>query len=203
LRACLSLALCWSVLSFGPELALAGGHDAGVHDPHALAYTGYDGAFQSAVRNEWPEGPDWLWWKAQNFQESRFDRFAVSPVGAMGLCQVMPATAADWKKHWFPQGTWGDVNPHDAAFCIIGGAKYMRQLQRFQAWRAWPIDDRHRMSLASYNAGAGWIIKAVNACGASSWATTAPCLERFTGTANARQTTDYVRLIAKWREMLP
>jgi soluble lytic murein transglycosylase-like protein len=168
-----------------------------------LDFQGYDAAIRSAISREWPDGPDWLWWKAQLYQESAFDRFAVSPVGASGLCQVMPATALDWMRNWFPKNVWGDVNPHDAAFCIIGGAKYMRQLQSFQTWRAWPMGDRHRMAQASYNAGAGWIIKAVNACGATSWATASPCLERFTGPANAKQTSDYVRLIAKWRERLP
>jgi hypothetical protein len=149
----------------------------------------------------WPEGPGWLWWKAQLYQESRLDRFAISPVGARGLCQVMPATAGDWKK-WFPASTWGGLDPHDTVFCIVGGARYMRQLQTFYNWRLWPIEDRHPMALASYNAGMGWISKALVKCGASDWESTAPCLASFTGPANARQTKDYVTRIGRWHRAL-
>jgi soluble lytic murein transglycosylase-like protein len=111
----------------------------------------------------------------------------------------MPGTFSDWSK----QLGWADANPHVAKYCIDGGAYYMAQLRRVKNWRDWPDPDRHRMALASYNAGAGWIMRARAACSALTWAATAPCLVVLTGPANARQTTDYVRLIAKWREMLP
>jgi membrane-bound lytic murein transglycosylase F len=176
---------------------------AGPHDPHSLDYRGYDAMLRSAVAKEWPEGPDWLWLKGQIYQESAFDRFAVSPVGAQGLCQAMPATAADWKKNWFPKNVWGEISPFDARFCIIGAAKYMRQLQRWKDWRSWPIADRHPMGLAAYNAGMGWIGKARQKCAASDWGSTAPCLASFTGKANAKQTIDYVARITRWhRELL-
>lgn len=185
------------------SLALSATHSfAGPHDPHSLDYRGYDAAIRSAVNQEWPDGPDWLWWKAQLFRESALDRFAVSPVGAKGLCQVMPATAADWARDWFPKNVWGEVSPFDARFCILGGARYMRQLQRFPDWRGWPdLLDRHRMAQASYNAGAGNLRKAMRACSATSWAGVAVCLPQITG-KHAKETTDYVTRIAKTRRDL-
>ena len=41
-------------------------------------------------------GLDWLLMKAQAWQESRFDPNVVSKAGAIGLCQFMPATFAEW-----------------------------------------------------------------------------------------------------------
>jgi soluble lytic murein transglycosylase-like protein len=70
--------------------------------------------------------------------ESAFDPTAVSPVGAMGLMQLMPALAEEM----------GVADPFDPRDNIMGGAKYLRQLL-----------DAHegniRLTLASYNAGPG------------------------------------------------
>ncbi len=110
----------------------------------------------------------------------------------------MPATALDWMKHWFPVDKWGGLSPQDATFCIIGGDRYMRQLQTFYHWRLWSIEDRHPMAQAAYNAGMGNISKARVKCSAGTWDETAPCLAAITGKVNAKQTTDYVTRIACW-----
>jgi soluble lytic murein transglycosylase-like protein len=51
-------------------------------------------------------------------QESGFRPCAVSSKGAMGLMQLMPATA----------GQFGITNPFDAASNVDGGAKFLKQL---------------------------------------------------------------------------
>ena len=53
-------------------------------------------------------------------EESRFDIEAVSRVGALGLMQLMPETAA----------RYGVKNPLDPADNLLGGARYLKDLLR-------------------------------------------------------------------------
>jgi soluble lytic murein transglycosylase-like protein len=72
--------------------------------------------------------------------ESAFNAKAVSPKGAQGLMQLMPATAS----------RMGVRNPFDPEENIAGGAKYMRfLLDTF----AYDEENRLILSLAAYNAG--------------------------------------------------
>jgi soluble lytic murein transglycosylase-like protein len=122
----------------------------------------------------------------------------VSGVGASGLCQAMPATFKDWARDL----RWGDADPHVARYCIEGGSYYMAQLRNFPDWRGWADPDRQRASQGAYNAGAGNIRKALRAGSGKSWSAIAAALPKITGMSNAKQTTDYVRLIAQWRRQL-
>jgi len=68
-------------------------------------------------------------------QESRFRQSARSPVGATGVMQLMPGTAAQL-----------GVNPYDTRDNIRGGVKYIKQLQAM-------FGDRYDLIAAGYNAG--------------------------------------------------
>lgn len=158
----------------------------------------YDGEIARAVGLWWPDYPFPLAWKAQLYQESLLDPAAVSPVGARGLAQFMPATWAEVSKAM----GWGLVSPHVARYAIEGGAYYMARLRR--GWSSpRPQDDRHKLAQASYNAGAGNLLKAQRLCGnAVLYAAIIPCLERVTGPRNAHETRTYVERIARWWAML-
>jgi len=158
----------------------------------------YDTAFKAAVAQLWPDLPEWQWLKAQAIQESALHPDAVSPVGAAGLLQFMPGTWADVQRRL----GWRNIDPRSPQHAIIAGAFYMRQLR--QAWSARrPVLEKHRLAQASYNAGMGNILAAQKLCSGHLWSEIAPCLQAVTGTQNAKQTTDYVRLIARWRSMMP
>lgn len=75
-------------------------------------------------------------------KESRFRTRAVSPKGAMGLMQLMPATAR----------RLGVRRPFDPAENIRAGTQYMRELMNMFGGK---VD----LVLASYNAGEGAVLK--------------------------------------------
>lgn len=80
--------------------------------------------------------------KAMGKAESGFDTNAVSPAGAQGVMQLMPATAK----------SLGVEDPFDARSNIMGGAKYIsQQLKKYNG----DID----LALAAYNAGSGNVAK--------------------------------------------
>jgi soluble lytic murein transglycosylase-like protein len=74
--------------------------------------------------------------------ESNYNPRAVSPVGAMGLMQLMPSTAR----------YLGVSQPFDPRQNIYGGAKFLRILAN-------AFNGDMVLVAAAYNAGAGWVRK--------------------------------------------
>ena len=91
---------------------------------------------------------DWLLMAAQGYQESRLDQNAKSPVGAIGVMQVMPATGKDMNV--------GDITETEAN--INAGIKYMRwMIDHYYGKEPMTNLDKALFAFASYNAGAGRI----------------------------------------------
>lgn len=110
---------------------------------------------------------------AQIGRESAWNPHAVSPVGAMGLAQFMPAT-------WAEFGNGGD--PFDPAGSLEAGARYM-------AWiRSWlksqGLAGTWSQTLAAYNAGIGRVRSAVQTRG-DGWLAAMPAETRAYVTALA------------------
>lgn len=94
---------------------------------------------------------------AQIHQESAWNPAARSPVGARGLAQFMPATAA-----WMPNAAphlpeLANVSPHSPAWALLACAAYDKWLWD-RTSGATPCD-RMSFALSGYNGGPGWVTR--------------------------------------------
>ena len=89
---------------------------------------------------------DYLLMAAQGYQESTLDQNVKSPVGAIGVMQVMPPTGKELNV-----GDITELEPN-----IHAGVKYMRFMMD-QYFKDEPMDNLNKglMTFASYNAGPG------------------------------------------------
>lgn len=100
---------------------------------------------------------------AQIQQESGCRANALSPVGAMGLTQFMPATARDMGVR-FP-AELGAVDPLNPYWAITAQVRYLATLQAGRYARKGATEcDRWAFSLASYNGGEGWLARDQSIC---------------------------------------
>ena len=91
---------------------------------------------------------DWLLVAAQGYQESQLNQDVKSPVGAIGVMQVMPATGRELGV--------GDITKVEAN--IHAGVKYMRwMIDQYYDKEPMSKLDKALFAFASYNAGAGRI----------------------------------------------
>ena len=138
-----------------------------------------------------PRPTSWKLLRAQCYVESAGDAWAVSTAGALGYCQIMPNT---WKQ-WAPRvGATDAYNKYDS---LLVAEAYMKYLHgQWTAKRS--AFDRYRLTLASYNAGLGNILKAQKlGDGANDYDTIISFLPQVTGIKNAKQTTDYVKKVVE------
>ncbi len=85
---------------------------------------------------------DDAWLRAVAHAESGFQADAVSPKGAQGIMQLLPATAREYRVN----------NPFEAAQSIRGGARFLGELlRRYKGDR--------RLATAAYNAGIGTVTR--------------------------------------------
>lgn len=120
----------------------------------AMSYTSSSQANDSYWNIAWNAavnaGIDPNLFERQIQQESGFNPWAVSPAGAQGIAQFMPATAASM-----------GVNVWDPTSALYGAANLMAQLSN-------QFGGNYAMALAGYNAGPGAVQYAINA-GGNSW----------------------------------
>ena len=87
---------------------------------------------------------DWLLMAAQGYQESQLNQNVRSPVGAIGVMQIMPATGKELKV-----GDIAQTEPN-----IHGGIKYMRfMIDQYYGKEPMTKLDKALFAFASYNAG--------------------------------------------------
>ena len=106
--------------------------------------------------------------------------------------QIMPKTGLELARQ---TGAAGPLT--SPALNALYGAFYMRRM--LNIWHSpRPAKARLELAWASYNAGAGHIIKAQRLCGdAALWGEMAPCLVQVTG-RHSRETITYVQRIHRW-----
>ena len=97
-------------------------------------------------RAEEKTGISWVLLASMSYQESKWNRHAISPTGVRGLMMLTRSTAADM----------GIQNRLDPKKSIAGGARYLSKLYKrmpagIQPW------DRMLLALASYNVGFGHV----------------------------------------------
>ncbi|MEL7046228.1 MAG: transglycosylase SLT domain-containing protein [Pseudomonadota bacterium] len=133
------------VVLFG--CAVAGGAGAQGFEKYRDV-TDYDSHFRKYSKRFFGIGFDWHYFKAQAIAESNLNPEAKSPVGAIGIMQLMPATFEEVSdKSEFVSGTL-----EDPRWNIAAGIWYNKyQFDYWQKGRA--LDERLKFMYGSYNAG--------------------------------------------------
>ena len=112
------------------------------------------------------------WFMALCEQESGFNTNAKSRAGALGVCQIMPGTAAGIAKRYNKQ--YANLDVHDWQDTVLMGALYLKErLAQFKG--SVPL------ALASYNAGPG-------------------AVQKYGGIPPYKETQNYVRVIKALRD---
>lgn len=118
----------------------------------------YDSFFKKYSEKYFGQNFDWRWFRAQGIAESGLTPAAVSPCNARGIMQLMPDTfnSITRLEPWIQ-------SIYDPEQNIAAGIFYDSKM-----WKIWsaprPEIDRIALMLGSYNAGAGYLLKAQKLC---------------------------------------
>ena len=110
----------------------------------------YDELFQKVAAEE---NLDWRLVSAIAYSESKYNAYLVSPRGARGLMQVMPATAKA-----FGISTDELMDPETNVRVAVQLIRRIEQSLKFSAGT--PVEERNRIVLACYNGGIGHVADA-------------------------------------------
>ena len=153
----------------------------------------FDRMFQRATKRHLEVGFDWCWLKAWAMAESNLDPNAVSPVGAVGILQVMPRTG-EWISKRYGGRLRDAAELKNANTNIRIAALYIAHLHRVWSYPRLEFC-RTQLVQASYNAGPGNIIEAQKKSGGRlCWPHIQAFLVEVTG-HHAKETTAYVLII--------
>ena len=166
----------------------------------AIGAQQHEYVIRAAVRRWWPEPyrSHSDMYVSQCWVESRLKADAVSPAGAIGLCQIMPDTAANVLGQGRLRGkARGEMRAalRDAKTNAEIGARYMAKMFRFWFFQRSYIC-RWTMSIGSYNAGPGNIREAQDYSGGKlCWPEVSPHLYKVTGARHSNETLTYVQRV--------
>ena len=164
-------------------------------------FTTYDQYFTKYSKRFFGVGFDWRYFKAQAVAESNLREDARSPVGAVGVMQIMPRTFAEIQRK-NPAITGSLDQPR---WNIAAGIWYDRQ--HFVVWAAdRSLVERLKFTFGSYNAGRSSILRAQQfalgeGLNAMLWDSVAGELPRVTG-RRSQETVAYVARILDIRQVL-
>ena len=191
-------------LALGPVVYTAQ-HGIAPDDLAAFArykrFTTYDQHFTKYSKRFFGVGFDWHYFKAQAVAESNLREDARSPVGAVGVMQIMPRTFEEIQRK-NPAITGSLDQPR---WNIAAGIWYDRQ--HFVVWAAdRSLVERLKFTFGSYNAGRSSILRAQQfalgeGLNARLWDSVAGELPRVTG-RRSQETVAYVARVLDIRQVL-
>ena len=164
-------------------------------------FTTYDQHFTKYSKRFFGVGFDWHYFKVQAVAESNLREDARSPVGAVGVMQIMPRTFAEIQRK-NPAITGSLDQPR---WNIAAGIWYDRQ--HFVVWAAdRSLVERLKFTFGSYNAGRSSILRAQQfalgeGLNARLWDSVAGELPRVTG-RRSQETVAYVARVLDISQVL-
>ena len=193
------LTLIWVPVVYTIQLGL--GQDDFAGFTRYKRFTTYDQHFKKYSKRFFGVGFDWRYFKAQAVAESNLREDARSPVGAVGVMQVMPRTFEEIQRK--NPAIVGSV--HQPRWNIAAGIWYDRQ--HFTVWAGErSLVERLKFTFGSYNAGRGSILRAQRfaqseGLNARLWASVAGELPKVTG-RRSQETVTYVSRVLGIRQVL-